>query len=108
MKTNIHIQSADKILADMKLKTDGAAQRFFVHETQKIMDPYVPMLTGSLKNTAVEGADRITYIMPYARKQYYGNKGRGLRGKLWDKRAWSDRGREVTVSVAKFIGGKPV
>ncbi len=70
-------------------------------------DTYVPFLNGPLKNTAVETTYYIKYITPYAKKQYNENKGKGLRGKYWDKRAWADRGHEVLVSVAKFVGGKP-
>ena len=73
-----------------------------------------------LKGTAQELTDRIEYVQPYARKQYYENKGTGtqgttkhsqhnykcLRGKEWDKRMWADRGKEIVEATAKFCGGK--
>lgn len=70
------------------------------------MDSYVPLKNGPLKNTAVERENSIEYIQPYARRQYYENKGNGRRGKEWDKRAWADNGDAVVESVAKFAGGK--
>lgn len=106
MKVKINIDSANAILAKRKLGKGGEAQRFAVHEVRRITDDYVPFLNGPLKNTAVENEDSIEYVQPYARKQYYENKGNGLRGKEWDKRAWADRGEEITESVAEFIGGK--
>lgn len=69
-------------------------------------DPYVPFLNGPLKNTAVEHENSIEYVTPYARRQYYEHKGDGLRGREWDKRMWADRGKEITQSVADYIGGK--
>lgn len=106
MKVKINIDPANAILAKRKLGKGGEAQRFAVHEVRRITDDYVPFLNGPLKNTAIENEDSIEYVQPYARKQYYENKGNGLRGKEWDKRAWADRGEEITESVAKFIGGK--
>ena len=58
--------------------------------------------------------NKITYSMPYARKQYYSNAGAGkegnskggLRGKLWVKRCWSDKGKDICKSVAQFVGGR--
>jgi hypothetical protein len=105
MKVKVKID-ANAIIAKRNLEKTGAAQRFLTHEVRRVTDPYVPMLNGPLKDTAVEGVDRIQYVQPYARKQYHENKGNGLRGKEWDKRSWADHGKEITESVAKFIGGK--
>lgn len=106
MKVKIKIDPANAILAKRKLGKGGEAQKFMVHEVRRVSDNYVPFLNGPLKNTAIENEESIEYVQPYARKQYYENKGNGLRGKEWDKRAWADRGEEITESVAKFIGGK--
>ncbi|MFV0529482.1 MAG: minor capsid protein [Lachnospiraceae bacterium] len=103
---SINIDPADKILLKRSLNRNGAAQRFFTHEVRRLSDPYVPMLGGVLKDTAVENTDSIEYVQPYARRQYYENKGNGLRGKQWDKRMWAARGPEIVKSVAKFAGGK--
>lgn len=75
----------------------------------------VPYKTGRLKDMMVEiQTSKVIYKAPYARKQYYTNKGLGkqgtslggLRGKFWDKRMWNDRGNEIVKSVAQFVGGR--
>lgn len=106
MRVKVHLDSANVILAKRKLGKGGQAQRFMVAEVRRITNPYVPFLHGDLMRTAVEHEDSIEYVMPYARRQYHENKGKGLRGKEWDKRMWADRGREITQSVADYIGGK--
>ncbi|MDD7793693.1 minor capsid protein [Clostridium sp. 'White wine YQ'] len=105
-RVRINLDPADKILLKRKLNKNGDGQRLFTSEVRRISDAYVPFDNGSLKNTAVESVNKITYVQPYARKQYYENKGKGLRGKMWDKRAWADRGKEITRTVAKFVGGR--
>lgn len=113
MGTNIKLQidPADKILLKRSLNKNGAGQKFFTHEVRRLSRPYVPHLSGTLEKTAVEKTDRIEYVQPYARRQYYENSGKNrskspLAGKEWDKRMWADRGKEIVQSVADFCGGK--
>lgn len=55
----------------------------------------------------------IEYIQPYARKNFYENKGYGTQGtnkgslrlKQWVSPMWIDKGRTIVKSVAKFTGG---
>lgn len=83
--------------------------------------------------TVAPDGSAITYGGPYAHFQYVGEvmvgvrtgspwaksgepkKGTGrplqysggpMRGKEWDKRTMADRGDELTVAVARFVGGK--
>ena len=117
MATRIRLEMdpADRILLKRKLNKNGEGQRFFTHQVRTLSDPYVPFLNGPLKNTAQELVDRIEYIQPYARRQYYENAGsgiegtahHGLRGKQWDKRMWADRGPQIVKAVANFVGGRP-
>ena len=95
--------NAAKIAQKKGLDHRGAAQRFFTHEVRRLSDPYVPKKTGVLKNTAVENIDSITYSQIYAKKQYYGNRGNGLRGKYWDRRMVAQRGKALVNSVINFI-----
>lgn len=101
----INLDPINKILLKRKLNKNGEAQKFFTSEVARMCDPYVPFDTGMLKNTKVLKINTITYIQPYARNQYFENKGNGLRGKQWDKRMWTARGKEITQSVARFVGG---
>lgn len=108
MGTNIKlkIDPADKILLKRNLNRNGKGQQFFTHEVRRLSDPYVPFLNGTLKNTAQELTSRIEYVQPYARRQYYENRGNGLRGSHWTERMWADRGKEIIQSVAAYCGGK--
>lgn len=111
----IKLNSKQSILAKRKLQKNGPAQTYFTKECEKAFNSYVPWLTGNLKDVEVDiGVDYIKYKAPYAKKQFYTNQGKGkqgtsrggLRGKRWDKRSWNDKGDEVLMKIAKFIGGK--
>lgn len=107
MGTQVKVElSSDQILKTRGLQVGGPAQRFFTGEFRRKMDPYVPFLTGVLKDTAIENVDSIQFVTPYAQKQYHENKGNGLRGKEWDQRCWADNGDQIVQSVADFVGGK--
>lgn len=105
-KIRLQIDPVDRILLKRGLNKNGAGQQFFTHEVRRLSDPYVPFLTGVLKNTATEEVNRITYNTPYARRQYYENPGTGLRGPHWTERMWADRGKEIVKAVAEYCGGK--
>ena len=92
-KTRVRIEMDDeqKILLKRSLNKNGEGQKFFTHEVRRLCVPYVPNLTGTLQQTAVEHTTHITYGQPYARRQYYENSGKNrskapLAGKEWDKR----------------------
>lgn len=60
------------------------------------MHKYVPFDTGMLAGTTKISMSSVTYLQPYARKQYNENKGKGLRGKFWDQKMISAE-RDVLV-----------
>lgn len=105
-KVRINIDKTDKILLKRNLNKNGKAQLFFTSEVARLSDPYVPFDKGNLKNTKKVDKDKITYIQPYSRRQWYENKGKGLRGKEWCLRMWANRGKEIVKSVAKLVGGR--
>lgn len=105
-KVKINIDPTDKILLKRNLNKNGKAQIFFTSEVARLSDPYVPFDKGNLKNTRKIDKDKITYIQPYSRRQWYENKGKGLRGKEWCLRMWANRGKEIVKSVAKLVGGR--
>lgn len=105
-KIRLQIDPVDRILLKRNLNKNGKGQRFFTHEVRRLSDPYVPFLTGVLKNTATETVGSITYNTPYARRQYYENRGTGLRGGHWTERMWADRGKEIVKATAAYCGGK--
>ena len=114
MYVRIEINSTDNILAKRKLGENGEAQEFFTKECAKAMNPYVPFKSGTLKDLDMKiNKDNIVYYAPYARKQYFTNKGNGkggvnhggLRGKLWEKRMWADNGETIVEKVCSLVGG---
>lgn len=115
--TTVKIQMDDtqKILLKRYLNKNGKAQEFFTKQCAKEFNNYIPFKTGRLKDMSISmGTDYIKYSAPYAGRQYYTNLGNGiggtnrggLRGKLWDKRCWINKGNEIVKNVANFCGGK--
>lgn len=104
-KVTVTIDPESKILLRRYLNKDGKAQQFFTHEVRRYADPYVPLRAGTLKKTAIEKTSCIEYVQPYARRQYYENRGNGLRGKQWDRRMWADKKDTIVRSVAAYCGG---
>lgn len=117
MATTVRIKmdSTQKILLKRNLNKDGKAQEFFTKEVAKYSDNYIPFKTGRLKNMMIEiQTSKIIYKAPYAKKQYYTNKGLGKqgennggkRGKYWDKRMWQNHSNTIVKNIADFVGGR--
>lgn len=108
------------------------AEKYMAQRVKAYCDPYVPMQSGHLKNSAEVGANYVKYLGPYARFQYGGRvmvgirsgspwarrgekkvltnrslsyHGGGQRGSKWDKRMMAQRGGELRRDVANFVGG---
>lgn len=66
------------------------AQAFVDSECLRLMNPLTPRRTGYLIRSGTLGTTigtgHIKYIAPYAKEQYYSNRGKGTRGKLWFER----------------------
>ena len=73
-----------KIIDKYGMQKDGDAQLFLANTCFRRMQKYVPFLTGALSTTATVKPGKVIYEQPYARKQFYTNKGKGRRGKRWD------------------------
>lgn len=105
-KVKINLNSVETIKTKRNLTKGGAAHLFFSSEVARLSDPYVPMDTGTLKNTKQVEPGKITYPQPYAKRQWYEHKGKGLRGPQWCLRMWADRGKEIIQAIAKLVGGR--
>lgn len=93
------------------------AQIFLDNEVIRTCSPYIPHATGTLEGTAhnatfpgphdtVPGSGVVTWKTPYAKRQYYENKGSdGLRGGHWFDRAKADHEKEWRDGVSKILGG---
>ena len=91
-------------------------QVFIDSEVLRLCDPYVPMDTGMLKKSGilgtVVGLGEVIYIAPYAKNQYYNNKGggnhnkSGLRGSYWFERMKADHKKAIFAKAKEKSGGK--
>lgn len=111
----LKMDDTQKILLKRHLNKNGEGQVKFTKEVAKECNNYIPYSTGRLKDmTVMIQPTKIIYNAPYARKQFYNNKGLGkqgsnkggLRGKRWDKRCWIDQGDKIVKTIADFCGGR--
>lgn len=121
----------ETIIKKHGLDDNGRVTIFLRNEVERFCDPYIPMDTGTLKNTKYYPNIRsIKYISPYAHYMYKGkvavgpSKPRGVkrtisnkpikyqgapkRGAEWDKRMVNDRIHDIERDLENFInkGGK--
>lgn len=92
----IRINPTAQILAARGLERGGRVQTYIDNEVVRLSSKYVPMQSGTLKKAigTVYGSGEVKYNTPYARKNYYENRGRGnegtsnggLRGRMWFER----------------------
>lgn len=120
MAANIQLKLDPTIRIMAKRHLDDTGRKKVASEVKRLCDPYVPMKTGTLKNSAQVLVDGVLYDQPYAAKQYYTNTGHGkqgftklsahnykcLRGAYWDLRMIADHGDELTKTIAAFCGGE--
>jgi len=121
MKITIEFDSTDNILARHGLNEGGAVQQFIDSEVIRLSEPYVPFLNGGLRESAnlatVIGSGKVVYDTPYAKRQYYTNRGKGKegvsngklggkRGQRWVERMMAERGEELGSGAAKIAGGR--
>ena len=107
---------------DLGINPGGDVQSFFVDACYRHMDKYVPRrpgtIGGSLRETVTLNTESITYEMPYARYQYYGEREDGSHkvkhystpgtGPYWDERMQSAELQDLIDEVQAYIdsGGK--
>lgn len=96
------------------LASASLAQKWLDNEVIKDTDKYVPMLDGTLKDSAVRnsiiGSGIITYNTPYARRQYYSLPKKSKSRHPLAVMRWFETSKGVNLSKwlqgAKKLGGK--
>ena len=85
IKYDVDVQKAIK-----KRGLQTEAQKFIDSEVMRLCEPYVPLDSGALKQSAAThtkiGSGRVVYNTPYARRWYYMPakfKGAPTRGNFW-------------------------
>lgn len=95
------------------------AQKIVDSEVLRRSDPYVPFRTGMMKKSGISGtkigSGVIEYTAPYAKEQYYTNRGlgkeginrakgtRGLRGPFFFERMKADHKEDILKRVSSKI-----
>ena len=99
-----------KIIDKYGMQENGDTQLFLANTCFRRMHKYVPWETGTLASHATVRPGSVTYEEQYAYKQYTTNKGKGIRGKYWDKKMVSAEKelivKEVEAYVKKMKGSK--
>jgi hypothetical protein len=111
----VKIKPTSQIKARLGIEPNGRVQKFFTNACYKHMDKYVPMDQGDLRTIVDIQANSITYEVPYARFQYYGEKYDGAivvnnyttpgTGPYWDKRMVSAEMQDVVKEVQNYVNG---
>lgn len=94
----LRMDPADKILLKRKMGDNGQAQLFLSKNFADKSLPYVPRLTGALRDSARVNPKSVSWNTPYARRQFYEHKSKSM----WHIKMWRDRGKEIVDSVAQF------
>jgi len=90
------------------------AQGFVDSEVLRLCEPYTPFRTGMLVKSGTlgtfVGSGEVSWIAPYARRQYYmarpvGSETGPLRGPFWFERMKQISGRQI-INEAKRIAGR--
>ena len=99
-----------KIVSKYEMQQGGKTQLFLADTCFRRMQKYVPFETGALSTTATIKPGSVTYEQPYAHKQYTTNKGKGIRGKYWDRKMIANEkelvAQEVEAYTKKMKGSK--
>lgn len=86
------------------------AVTYVANELLKKCDPYVPFRTGMLRDSGIAHSvpkqGRLVWKTPYAENQWEYGKSRGLRGRLWAKRAWLDNRKYILSNAKSVAAGK--
>lgn len=91
-----------KIIDKFGMQEGGKTELFLANSCFRRMQKYVPFDTGALSTTATIKAGSVTYEVPYAHKQYTTNKGKGIRGKYWDKKMIANERDVLTREVENY------
>lgn len=120
------LKSSNSIARRLGIDNDGAATEHLRDLVERYSDPYIPMLSGMLKNNKVHPNNHsIKYVSSHAHYIYKGKKAVGpshpagvkrkisnedlkfsgapKRGAEWDKRMMNDRKMDIVKSMQNFI-----
>lgn len=101
-------KSFSKILSEKGINENGRVQKYIDSEVIRRCKPFVPVRQGVLESSADKsdiGSGLVVYETPYAKKQYYTNRGSGLRGKMWFERMKAGQRDDIVRGAKKLVKG---
>jgi len=105
--TKLKMLNAKEVIQKYELYPQGKTQLFWDNQLLMVSDPYTPFRTGALKNTVYTTGGELKYIMPYARRMWYGDNfnfnGAPMRGSRWVQRAYQDNEAQLIQSLENYI-----
>lgn len=93
----------NKIIDKFEMQDGGNADLFLANTCFRRMVKYVPWQTGNLATTVTVRPGSVTYEQEYAHRQYTTNKGKGIRGKYWDKKMVNNERNLVAKEVENYV-----
>lgn len=110
MKVKFTILETQLLMKARGIEVQGKVQQFIDSEVLRLTDPYIPFDSGALKKSGTQntkiGSGEVVYKTPYARKQYFENKGSGLRGKKWFERSKADHKAQILKGAREMAGAR--
>lgn len=92
----------NKIIDKYGMQEKGNTRLFLANSCFRRMQKYVPFDTGALSTTVTVEPGSVTYEQPYAHKQYTTNRGKGIRGKYWDKKMVANEKAQLAQEVENY------
>ncbi len=103
MTVNVSFDLTDAIIKKKGIENFGPVHRRLNTLLLNYCEPYIPKKSGYLISSGESNLGYISWSAPYAKKQYYENKGNGLRGRLWFDRMWASRKGEIISSLKSYV-----
>lgn len=91
-----------EIVSKFEMQQGGKTQLFLADTCFRRMHKYVPWETGTLASHVTVRPGSVTYEEEYAHKQYTTNKGKGIRGKYWDRKMVNNEKELVAQEVEAY------
>lgn len=113
VEIDVQLDQLSTIVKRRGLAVQGRAQQMLDSEVLRQSEPYTPLLSSALIKSGalhtVIGSGSVVWKTPYARKQYYMNRGGNngpLRGSRWFERMWNAHGAGIVRRIADEVGGE--
>lgn len=104
------LATKEEIMQKRGLESGGVVQQIVDSEVMRYMDPYIPFLTGAMRNSmliyTVPGSGEVNVNTPYAHRRLLSARKNGLRGPNFFERMKADHKKDILRAAASAAGGK--